>query len=154
VLRELISRPISMINSVLDLPRSMQRSVRQANELMDVSQEQLEVMRRQADEALAQAERMNDLLAKLVKLTEPLEKAQRGGEFVGEQLKRVLLGEATEAEADAAVRRVEAEVEAEVESETEMRGGSADARGLRKEPPVSSDEEPPVSGREESAPER
>jgi hypothetical protein len=119
VLRELISRPISMINSVLDLPRSMQRSVRQANELMDVSQEQLEVMRRQADEALAQAERMNDLLAKLVKLTEPLEKAQRGGEFVGEQLKRVLLGEATEAEADAALRRVEAEVEAEVESETE-----------------------------------
>jgi hypothetical protein len=143
VLRELISRPISMINSVLDLPRSMQRSVRQANELMDVSQEQLEVMRRQADEALAQAERMNDLLAKLVKLTEPLEKAQRGGEFVGEQLKRVLLGEATEAEADAALRRVEAEVEAEVESETEMRGGSAGEA-----------EEPPVSGREESAPER
>jgi hypothetical protein len=119
VLRELISRPISMINSVLDLPRSMQRSVRQANELMDVSQEQLEVMRRQADEALAQAERMNDLLAKLVKLTEPLEKAQRGGEFVGEQLKRVLLGEASEAEAEAAVRRVEAEVEAEIETEAE-----------------------------------
>jgi hypothetical protein len=119
VLRELITRPISMINSVLDLPRSMQRSVRQANELMDVSQEQLEVMRRQADEALAQAERMNDLLAKLVKLTEPLEKAQRGGEFVGEQLKRVLLGEASEAEAEAAVRRVEAEVEAEIEAEAE-----------------------------------
>jgi hypothetical protein len=115
VLRELITRPISMINSVLDLPRSMQRSVRQANELMDVSQEQLEVMRRQADEALAQAERMNDLLAKLVKLTEPLEKAQRGGEFVGEQLKRVLLGEAAEAEATA--RRVEAEVETEAEAE-------------------------------------
>jgi hypothetical protein len=119
MLRELITRPISMINSVLDLPRSMQRSVRQANELMDVSQEQLEVMRRQADEALAQAERMNDLLAKLVKLTEPLEKAQRGGEFVGEQLKRVLLGEASEAEAEAAVRRVEAEVEAEIETEAE-----------------------------------
>jgi hypothetical protein len=76
-------------------------------------------MRRQADEALAQAERMNDLLAKLVKLTEPLEKAQRGGEFVGEQLKRVLLGEASEAEAEAAVRRVEAEVEAEIETEAE-----------------------------------
>ena len=119
MLRELITRPISMINSVLDLPRSMQRSVRQANELMDVSQEQLEVMRRQADEALAQAERMNDLLARLVKLTEPLEKAQRGGEFVGEQLKRVLLGEASEAEAEAAVRRVEAEVEAEIETEAE-----------------------------------
>jgi multidrug efflux pump subunit AcrA (membrane-fusion protein) len=135
VLRELISRPISMINSVLDLPRSMQRSVRQANELMDVSQEQLEVMRRQADEALAQAERMNDLLAKLVKLTEPLEKAQRGGEFVSEQLKRVLLGEASEAEADAAVRRVEAEIEAEVEAEVEAetQGGSA---GEAEEPPV------------------
>jgi hypothetical protein len=114
VLRELITKPISMINSVLDLPRSMQRSVRQANELMDVSQEQLELMRRQADEALAQAERMNDLLARLVKLTEPLEKAQRGGEFVGEQLKRVLLGE----EGNAA-RQVEAEVEVEADAEAE-----------------------------------
>jgi hypothetical protein len=117
VLRELITRPISMINSVLDLPRSMQRSVRQANELMDVSQEQLEVMRRQADEALAQAERMNDLLARLVKLTEPLEKAQRGGEFVSEQLKRVLLGEEVDA---AAAKRVEAEVEAQIEAEAEV----------------------------------
>jgi hypothetical protein len=115
VLRELITKPISMINSVLDLPRSMQRSVRQANELMDISQEQLEVMRRQADEALAQAERMNDLLARLVKLTEPLEKAQRGGEFVSEQLKRVLLGE----EADAAARQVEAEVEVDADPEAE-----------------------------------
>ncbi len=144
MLRELITRPISIVNSVLDLPRTMERSVRQANELMDVSQEQLEVIRRQADDALAQAERMNDLLARLVKLTEPLEKAQRGGEFVSEQLKRVLLGD---------------------EAEAEMRGGSADARGLREEPPVSSGEEPPVSRRveaeveveveaEESAPER
>jgi len=116
VLRELITKPISTINAVLDLPRSMQRSVRQANELMDVSQEQLEVMRRQADEALAQAERMNDLLARLVKLTEPLEKAQRGGEFVGEQLKRVLLGE----EANAVARQVEAEVEVEADAEVEV----------------------------------
>jgi hypothetical protein len=115
VLRELITKPISTINAVLDLPRSMQRSVRQANELMDVSQEQLEVMRRQADEALAQAERMNDLLARLVKLTEPFEKAQRGGEFVGEQLKRVLLGE----EGNAAARQVEAEVEVEADAEAE-----------------------------------
>jgi hypothetical protein len=93
VLRELITKPISTINALLDFPRTMKRSVRQANELMDVSQEQLDVMRRQADEALRQAERMNDLLARLVRLTEPLEKAQRGGEFVSEQLKRVLLGE-------------------------------------------------------------
>ena len=93
MLRELITRPVSTLNALLDFPRIMERSVRQANELMGVSQEQLEVMRRQADEALRQAERMNDLLARLVKLTEPLEKAQRGGEFVSEQLKRVLLGE-------------------------------------------------------------
>jgi len=139
VLRELITRPISMVNAVLDLPRTMQRSVRQANELMDVSQEQLEVMRRQTDEALAQAERMNDLLARLLKLTEPIEKAQRGGEFVSEQLKRVLLGEA---EADAVGR-----------------GDTVDATGLPKEPSVSSDSEPPDPRRaeaeaEESAPER
>ncbi len=48
-----------------------------------------------------------------MKLTEPLEKAQRGGEFVSEQLKRVLLGEATEED----VRRVEAEVDAQIEAE-------------------------------------
>jgi hypothetical protein len=113
VLRQLITKPISMVSGLIDFPRTMERSVRQANELMDVSQEQLEVMRRQADEALAQAERMNDLLARLVKLTEPLEKAQRGGEFVSEQLKRVLLGE----EIDQAAKQVEAEVEAEIEAE-------------------------------------
>jgi hypothetical protein len=140
VLRELIAKPISMVTTVLEFPRTMERSVRQANELMDVSQEQLEVMRRQADEALAQAERMNNLLARLVKLTEPLEKAQRGGEFVGEQLKRVLLGDAE------AARQVEAEVE---EIEVEIQGMSA---GERQEPPAPSDS--PASGREESAPER
>jgi uncharacterized membrane protein YgaE (UPF0421/DUF939 family) len=113
VLRELITKPISTVNALLDVPRAMERSVRQANELMDISQEQLEVIRRQADEALRQAERMNDLLARLVKLTEPLEKAQRGGEFVSEQLKRVLLG----VEAETAARRVEAEVEIEAEAE-------------------------------------
>ena len=70
----------------------MQRSIREANELMEVSREQLEVMRRQADQALEQAERMNELLARVVKLTEPLERAQRGGEYVGEGLKRALFG--------------------------------------------------------------
>ena len=131
MLRELITRPLSTLNTLIDLPRTMERSVRQAHELMDVSQEQLDGMRRQADEALAQAERMNDLLARLVKLTEPLEKAQRGGEFVSEQLKRVLLGEEAEAEAAAdraekaanraaaIADRAEAEVEVEVEAEAE-----------------------------------
>jgi hypothetical protein len=148
VLRELITKPISMVTAVLELPRTMERSVRQANELMDVSQEQLEVVRRQADEALAQAERMNDLLARLVKLTEPLEKAQRGGEFVSEQLKRVLLGE----DVDAAASHVEAEIEAEA-AEVEMQGGSEEARA-RDSATREMSEEPPVSRREESAPER
>ena len=147
MLRELITRPISTLNALLDFPRTMERSVRQANELMDVSQEQLDVMRRQADEALAQAERMNDLLARLVKLTEPLERAQRGGEFVSEQLKRVLLGE--EAEAKAAADRAE---EAANRAEAEMRGGSA---GEAEEPPVSRGAEADAEAEaEESAPER
>jgi len=151
VLRELITRPLSTLNTLIDLPRTMERSVRQANELMDVSQEQLDVMRRQADEALAQAERMNDLLARLVKLTEPLEKAQRGGEFVSEQLKRVLLGE--EAEAEAAADRAE---EAANRAAAELRGGSA---GEAEEPPVSRGAEAEVeveveAEAEESAPER
>ena len=49
-------------------------------------------MRRQADTALEQAERMNELLARVVKLTEPMERAQRGGEYVAEGLKRAIFG--------------------------------------------------------------
>jgi len=78
VLRELVTWPISMARAAIDLPRTMERSITEANELMELSREQLEVMRRQADEALEQAERMNELLARVVKLTEPIEKAQRG----------------------------------------------------------------------------
>jgi hypothetical protein len=87
VLRELVSWPISVARTAIDLPRNMQRSIREANELMEVSREQLEVMRRQADQALEQADRMNELLARVVKLTEPIERAQRGGEYVAEGLK-------------------------------------------------------------------
>jgi hypothetical protein len=82
-----------MARAAIDLPRSMERSIREANDLMDVSREQLEVMRRQADQALAQAERMNELLGRVVKLTEPLERAQRGGEYVGDALKKAIFGE-------------------------------------------------------------
>jgi hypothetical protein len=92
VLRELISWPISMTRAMIELPRSMERSIREANELMEVSRAQLDVMRRQADQALEQAEKMNELLARMVKLTEPLERAQRGGEYVGGRLKRAILG--------------------------------------------------------------
>ena len=100
-----------MARAAIDLPRDMQRSIREANDLMEVSREQLEVMRRQADEALEQAERMNELLARVVKLSEPLERAQRGGEFVAEGLRRALFGEEAAA--------IEAEVVAEEDDEPE-----------------------------------
>lgn len=111
MVRELISWPISMARAAIDLPRDMQRSIREANDLMEVSREQLELMRRQADQALEQAERMNELLARVVKLSEPLERAQRGGEFVAEGLKRALFGEEAAA--------IEAEVVAETDDEPE-----------------------------------
>ena len=111
MLRELVSWPISAARTAIDLPRNMQRSIREANDLMEVSREQLEVMRRQADQALEQAERMNELLARVVKLSEPLERAQRGGEFVAEGLKRALFGEEAAA--------IEAEVVAETDDEPE-----------------------------------
>jgi flagellar biosynthesis/type III secretory pathway chaperone len=116
VLRQLVTLPFSMARAAIDLPRTMQRSVKEANELMELSREQLEVMRRQADQALEQAERMNDLLARVVKLTEPLERAQRGGELVGETLKRAIFG----AEEQAEVVTGQAE---EIAAET--RGGAA-----------------------------
>jgi hypothetical protein len=121
VLRELITWPISMARAAIELPRSMERSIREANDLMEVSREQLEVMRRQADQALEQAERMNELLTRVVKLTEPLERAQRGGEYVGERLKKAIFG-AEEAAADAeeaAKHAEEAAHEAEAAEEAE-----------------------------------
>jgi hypothetical protein len=94
----------------------MQRSINEANELMEVSREQLEVMRRQADQALEQAERMNELLSRVVKLTEPLERAQRGGEYVGERLKKAIFGDESVPQ-DAAIEAKDAAIEAEVVAE-------------------------------------
>jgi hypothetical protein len=54
---------------------------------------------------------MNELLARVVKLTEPLERAQRGSEYVAEGLKRALFGEEATA--------IEAEVVVEVEKDDE-----------------------------------
>lgn len=107
MLRELVTRPISALAALLDLPRTLERSVREAGELMEISRQQLEMMRRQADQALEQAERMNDLLGRVVKLTEPLEKAQRGGEIVGGRLKRAILGNEARREAESAVEDAE-----------------------------------------------
>ena len=140
MLRELITWPISAARTAVSLPRAMERSVREANDLMEGSREQLEVMRRQADQALEQAERMNELLARVVKLTEPLEKAQRGGELVGETLKRAIFGAeqaAIEAEAVAEEAEVVAEEAERTAEEADLRGGSA---GGAEEPPVSSSE--------------
>jgi hypothetical protein len=94
----MVTWPISMARAAIELPRAMERNIREANDLMEVSREQLEVMRRQADQALEQAERMNELLARVVRLTEPLERAQRSGEYVGERLKRALFGPEEEGE--------------------------------------------------------
>jgi methyl-accepting chemotaxis protein len=123
VVRELISLPFNAARAAIELPRSMQRSINEANELMEVSREQLEVMRRQADQALEQAERMNELLGRVVKLTEPLERAQRGGEFVAGELKKAIFGaeqaviEAEEATAEARKSIEKAEEAADVETE-------------------------------------
>jgi hypothetical protein len=93
VLRELVTRPISALVALIELPGSLQRSLKQADELMETSRRQLEAMQRQTDDALQQAERLNDLLGRVMKLTEPLERAHRGGEYVGGRLKRALFGE-------------------------------------------------------------
>ena len=53
---------------------------------------------------------MNELLGRVVRLTEPLERAQRGGEYAAERLKRALFGaeEAARASIDAEVIAEEA----------------------------------------------
>jgi hypothetical protein len=118
VLRELITWPVSMARAAIELPRSMERSIREANDLMEVSREQLRVMRRQADQALEQAERMNELLGRVVKLTEPIERAQRGGEYVAGELKRAIFG-AEQAAVDAEVAAEDA-LEAADEAEQSL----------------------------------
>src|SRR5690349_22939750 len=128
-----------MARTAVELPRSMERSIREANELMEVSREQLEVMRRQADEALEQAERMNELLGRVVRLTEPIERAQRGAEYVGEGLKRAIFGpeEAARASIDAEVIAEERAVveEALVVEQAEPEAAPADAP-VEEAPPV------------------
>lgn len=119
-----------MARAAIELPRAMERSIREANDLMEVSREQLEVMRRQADEALEQAERMNELLGRVVRLTEPLERAQRGGEYVGDVLKRALFGPE-----EAARVSIDAEVIAEEKALAEQPEASAEQEGASLRPP-------------------
>ena len=117
MLRELVTQPFKTVVALIELPATVHRSLRQANDLMEQSQRQLEAMQTQTDEALRQAERMNDLLTKVVKLTEPLEYAQRGGEHVAGRLKRALFGEELEQAEQAVVDAEAAIVDAEIEGE-------------------------------------
>jgi hypothetical protein len=127
-----------MARTAIELPRSMQRSIREANDLMEVSREQLKVMRRQADQALEQAERMNELLGRVVKLTEPLERAQRGGEYFAGELKRAIFGaEQAAIEAEVAVDEAKEAVAEAKDAESNFQGGSA---GAAEEPPDSPSE--------------
>ena len=123
-----------MARTAVDLPRAMERSIREANELMEVSREQLEAMRRQADEALEQADRMNELLGRVVRLTEPLERAQRGGVYAAERLKRAIFGP----EEAAARAAIDAEVIAE-ETAVSEQGDVAEQQEASARPPDSSE---------------
>lgn len=98
MIRELITRPIQAANALIELPWTINRSLRQANDLMEASRRQLEVMQRQTDEALVHAERMNEMLSKVVRLTEPIEMAAKGGEYAAGALKRVIFGAVEDAE--------------------------------------------------------
>src|SRR5688572_10415475 len=135
VLRELITRPIQAANALIELPWTINRSLRQANDLMEASRRQLEVMQRQTDEALVHAERMNEMLSKVVRLTEPIEMAAKGGEYAAGALKRVIFGDALPPEQfDADTRTVEAaaRVERAVE-DAESAAGDAERAALEAE---------------------
>jgi hypothetical protein len=93
VLTELVTRPIKAAVALVELPLTAKRSLDEVNALMEVSRRQLEAMQRQTDSALDQAERMNELLSRVVKLTEPIEKAQRGGEYFADGLRRMIFGD-------------------------------------------------------------
>ena len=124
MLREIISWPISVARTAVDLPRAMDRSIREANEVMVVSREQLEVMRRQADD---------ELLGRVVRLTEPLERAQRSGEYAAERLKRAIFGPE-----EAAQVSIEAEIIAE-ETALAEQGEAATEHEASPQPPESSE---------------
>lgn len=105
MLTELVTKPIRAAVALVELPLTARRSLEEVTQLMEVSRRQLEAMQRQTDTALDQAERMNDLLTRVVRLTEPLERAQRGGEYAADRIKRVIFGE--EAPREPGVQAVE-----------------------------------------------
>lgn len=114
VLSEMLMRPVQAVVALIELPVTARRSLQEVNELMEASRRQLEAMQRQTDTALDQAERMNELLGRVVKLTEPIERAQRGGEYVADGIRRVIFGDepARRAAAEAEIAATDAELAA------------------------------------------
>ena len=92
MIRELVTKPAGAVIALIELPGTINRSLKEANEVMEVSRRQLETIESQTGNALEQVERMNDLLSRVVRLTEPIEKAQRGGEYFAGGLKRAIHG--------------------------------------------------------------
>lgn len=143
MLTELVTRPVQAVVALIELPLTARRSLEEVNELMEVSRRQLEAMQRQTNSALDQAERMNELLSRVVKLTEPIEKAQRGGEYVADGLRRVIFGEAgtgtatsTEGAIDDAAERIE-----QAAADAELAAGDAERAALEAEDAAESAED-------------
>ncbi len=136
VLTELVTRPVQAVVALIELPLTARRSLEEVNQLMEVSRRQLEAMQRQTDNALDQAERMNELLTRVVRLTEPIERAQRGSEYVADGLRRVIFGEAATAQdvegsrplGDAAAGRIE-----QAAADAELAAGDAERAALEAE---------------------
>ena len=126
VLREFVTKPVGAVVALIELPGQVNRSLRQAEEMMEASRRQLEAMQFRTESALEQAERMNELLTKVVRLTEPIEKAQRGGEYVAGGLKRALFG-LERAVDDAEQSAVDAESAAVDSEEAGERGAERNA---------------------------
>jgi hypothetical protein len=124
VLTEIVTRPVRAVVALVELPLTARKSLEEVNALMEVSRRQLEAMQRQTDSALDQAERMNELLSRVVKLTEPIEKAQRGGEYVADGLRRVIFGDEGENPSSRTADQVERAAEA---AATEAELAAADA---------------------------
>ncbi len=124
-----VAVPLRVLRGLADLPAAMERNMRQTNDLMRQSGEQLAMMQVQAEAMLAQmvemhavAEklhagsdpltqsarlareqlaathrelvRMNEQLTRLIRLAEPIERAQRRGERFGSLFRRAQREEA------------------------------------------------------------
>ena len=73
--------PLRVLRGLADLPAAMDRNMRQTNQLMRESHEQLAATH-------AELVRMNEQLTRLIRLGEPIERAQRRGERFGSLFRR------------------------------------------------------------------